>query len=85
MDREDLESAKREEQDSDEGIVRRPENETNEDSKVGKFNREKEEEQIEAIEDEEIDGRKRDREPKSEETKMDREDLRVHQTRRAGF
>ena len=53
----------------------RPEKETKEDSKVGKINREKEEELIEASGDEEIDGRKRDREPKSEETKMDREDL----------
>ena len=75
MDREDLESTKRGEQDSDEGMVRRPEKETKEDSKVGKINREKEEELIEASGDEEIDGRKRDREPKSEETKMDREDL----------
>ena len=64
-------------------MVRSPEKETKEDSKVGKINREKEE-QIEVSEDEDIDGRKRDREPKSEETKMDREDLES-QTRRAGF
>ena len=43
LDQEVPDSTKVEEQDSDEGMVQRPENETKEDSKVGKINREKEE------------------------------------------